>query len=133
MRPSRPVRLTLSFLYFLACCYLFLLPGDELPKEDWLDRIFFDKWVHIGLFAVLVLLLCWSWNIAGPKGLLRAGLACIVYGLLVEIVQGFWVPNRSADPWDFLADSFGVGAGIYGWWRWGKKINPGRNRGRNQN
>ncbi|TCJ14076.1 hypothetical protein EPD60_08675 [Flaviaesturariibacter flavus] len=113
----RPLRLSITALYFGLCCYLFLLPGDALPKENWLDRIFFDKWVHIGLFGLLALLCCWCLQNVGPRAgrILLAALCC--YGMLVEVVQGLWVPHRSFDLWDFVADAAGAAAGLWLWKR----------------
>ncbi|RYD90655.1 MAG: VanZ family protein [Sphingobacteriales bacterium] len=124
MRLSRSVRAIVALLYFATCCYLFFLPGDKLPKEDWLDKIYFDKWVHVGLFAVLLLLLCWAEFAAGRRQLRFAALTCIGYGLAVEVIQGLWIANRSADALDFISDSLGVLLGAYLWQRWGKKNRP---------
>ena len=122
MRPF--TRVAVTALYFLLCCYLFFLPGNELPQEDWLDRIYFDKWVHVGLFVVLTLLLGWSGFAQGRRQWLWIALVCVAFGLSVEIIQGLWVVNRSADVLDFVSDSFGVGAGLLLRQRWGKKNKP---------
>src|SRR5690242_15845742 len=53
-----------SFIYaiflLLLCTILLTLPGSAFPKENWLDKIWFDKWVHIGMFGMLVTVWCWS-------------------------------------------------------------------------
>ncbi|RYY81716.1 MAG: VanZ family protein [Chitinophagaceae bacterium] len=122
--PSRPLRAAIAAIYFLTCCYLFFLPGNDLPKEDWLDRIYFDKWVHVGLFTVLAFLLCWAGLAAGRKQVLWVGVLCVGYGMAVEVIQGLWVANRSADVFDLLSDSIGVLVGLWLWRRWGKKSKP---------
>ena len=48
--------------WLIICTILLTLPGTSFPKEDWLDKIWFDKWVHIGLFGGMVLLWCWGVN-----------------------------------------------------------------------
>lgn len=61
---------------------------------------------------------------------------CISYGILMELVQKYWIPNRSFELQDILADTAGC---MLGWlicrkiWDRGKKIGPDRNRDRNQN
>ncbi|RYY87916.1 MAG: VanZ family protein [Chitinophagaceae bacterium] len=124
MRFNRSLRIVLTLIYFFTCCYLFFTTGNEFPQEDWLDKIYFDKWVHLGLFAVLALLLCWSEFGRGRRQVSRVALAGIAYGAAVEVIQGLWVPHRSADIFDFLFDSLGVGVGLYIWRRWGKKSKP---------
>lgn len=36
-----------------------------------------------------------------------AGLLCIAYGVMMEYVQKYYVPNRSFDPDDIIADAVG--------------------------
>jgi hypothetical protein len=115
MTPVQPIRLTITILYFIVCCILFALPGNELPKASWLDGIFFDKWVHIGLFGLLAILCCWSLPIPGRRPLRFLFGSLCFYGLLVEIVQGLWVPFRSFDLWDLAADASGA---LLGTWIW---------------
>lgn len=122
-----------AILYFIIMSVLFFLPGSDLPKEKWLDKIFFDKWVHIGLFAGLIFLsrfnLPFDNNIFNYLLLLMA----LTYGLSVEYIQKYWVPNRSFDLWDVVADMGGAFIGLWYWLTLYKKINPCRHRGRNQN
>ena len=40
------------------CIGAYCLPGSDMPKVGWLDKIYFDKWVHIGMFGVLTFLFC---------------------------------------------------------------------------
>ncbi|RYZ21710.1 MAG: VanZ family protein [Chitinophagaceae bacterium] len=113
MRASFPVRLGLVMLYFILCNYLFLMPGTALPKEDWLDRIYADKWVHIGLFAGLAILGAWAFGNAVRSRPLTAVIVLALYGLAVEFIQAAWVPYRSFDLFDALADLVGA---ILGMW-----------------
>jgi VanZ family protein len=53
--------------------------------------------------------------------------------LIVEVIQHFFVANRSFDVTDVVGDMVGS---VGGWLLWRylyKKIDPCRNRGRNQN
>lgn len=72
-----------------------------------------DKVVHVFLFATPALLLriltrSW-WPI----------LALLAYAPISELVQHRWVPHRSGDPMDLLADFAGValGVAVAGWLR----------------
>jgi amino acid permease len=111
---------------------LFCLPGSSIPKDDWLDRIWADKWVHIAIFTVLVFLWCRALEITLFRVLVIVVIIAMLYGFFVEIIQDRFIPNRSFDYGDLVADFIGSMAGV--WLRkYIKKIDPCRNRGRNQN
>ena len=99
--------------WLIICTILLTLPGTSFPKEDWLDKIWFDKWVHIGLFGGMVLLWCWGVNkVMGkeriPVLFFRIMLLTIVYGIGMEFVQKYLVVNRSFDIGDIFADAAGA-------------------------
>ena len=116
MSLSKNLRLSLAVLYLLFISFLFVLPGSALPKNDWLSRIWFDKWVHIGLFAGLAV--AWSWALAlnYKRSLYVVFGVLAVYGMMVEVVQHFFVPNRSYDIGDWIADLVGSVLGLWFWW-----------------
>lgn len=103
--------------WFLLCTVLFVVPGSSLPKEDWLDKIAFDKWVHTGLFASLVFLSC---RAVVKSNMTRVStwflyslLSAIGYGIAIEFIQEYLVINRSFDVWDIAADIAGAFAGFF--------------------
>jgi VanZ family protein len=97
----------LAFLWFIICTWLFTLPGTVLPKEDFLDKIWFDKWVHIGLFTVLIFLVC-----TGVYKRKKHPSAGLVYGIIIEFVQKYYIPFRSFDVGDIIADGVGCFIGF---------------------
>ena len=106
--------------WFIISIVLLTLPGRDLPKEDWFDDIQIDKFVHVFLFGVLVYLWYLPWKPAWNKSFLRTALIisflAFDYGVAMEFVQKYLVPNRSFDGWDIVAD--GVGAMLpYLWLR----------------
>lgn len=115
-------------LWLFISTVLLCLPGASFPKEDWLDKIWMDKWVHIGLFFLMVFLWCRFVHNAYSylNNMMRAfiiitGIATI-YGIGMEFVQLYWIPNRSFDPGDIVADTVGALAGLfYSWYRYIKK------------
>jgi hypothetical protein len=129
---------------FVFSTVLFCIPGNQLLRDDWLSRIYFDKWVHVGLFAVLVSLWCLpviarrARTIAGNRNVVAslsgkesheradgsalAGrliivvIMAIAYGIAIEFIQETFIPNRGLSIGDMVADSIGsvVGA-LFAW------------------
>ena len=104
---------------FVVATILFLLPGQEFPQEDWFDKIFLDKWIHIGLFAGLVSL--WSlpfiYRVKDPGRLLTiflwVAVGFVCYGIAIEFIQGSFIPFRTFGVDDMVADAVGCGIGFY--------------------
>ena len=107
------------FLWLIILTFLLAIPGNAFPKENWLDKIWFDKWVHIGLFAIMVILWCWAMlKICSVGARLRTlfiwiGLASLVYGIGMEFVQKYFINNRSFDEGDIIADAVGCVLGVF--------------------
>ncbi|MGJ7030732.1 VanZ family protein [Niabella hirudinis] len=128
-----------ALAYFILTIVLLTLPGSAFPKEDIFDQIYFDKWVHIGLFSLLVLL----WNLWFAKKMqlqnkptrifIIVSLLALGYGIIMEFVQKWYIPNRSFDLGDIIADGVGAVIGLLASHYLYKKIDPCGNRGRNQN
>lgn len=97
---------------------LFCIPGKEFPEEHWFAKIFLDKWIHVGLFASLVLL--WSLpfiqrSYASAKIhrlFLWIALGFVTYGIAIEFIQGHFIPHRSFGVDDIIADGIGCGIGF---------------------
>jgi len=53
---------------------------------------------------------------AGRAAVLRAGGGLVAMGVLIEIAQGTLTTSRAMDPWDALANTFGVLAGLATAW-----------------
>ena len=105
--------------WFITSVVLLTLPGTAFPEEDWLDKIWFDKWVHIGMFGLLVLLWCLfiyyfkkdkSKNIAGAFWTIA--MIFLGYGIGMEFIQKNFIPHRSFDFGDIVADAVGCFAGL---------------------
>ncbi|MBL7741262.1 MAG: VanZ family protein [Chitinophagaceae bacterium] len=116
--------------WLIISVILLTLPGTAFPTEDWLDKIWFDKWVHIGMFAIMVWLWCLvrlSLRPGSELSLLKRSFTAIAvvslgYGIVMEFVQLYFVPLRSFDTGDIIADAVGCAAGwIYSHRRYIKK------------
>jgi len=100
-------------LWLVISTVLLTIPGTAFPKENWLNKIWFDKWVHIGMFAIMVALWCWAslrLNLNTEK-LKRMFVVLVLvwlsYGIGMEFVQKYCVANRSFDAGDIIADGLG--------------------------
>lgn len=114
--------------FFLVATFLLILPGSAFPTETWLSKIQFDKIVHIGMFAVLVWLFCRAfyqkkWSSSRLGGIfMYVAIAAILYGIVMEIVQKDFIPNRSFDMLDIVADTAGALVGyIFSSWLYLKR------------
>jgi len=96
----------------IFCTILLVLPGSAFPKEDWLSKIWFDKWVHIGLFAIMVVLWCWGLQQKMQRHYLLVPAAALAYGIGMEFIQQHFVVNRSFDTGDIIADAIGCLTGF---------------------
>jgi VanZ family protein len=121
-----------SFVYALfwliLSTILLTVPGSAFPKENWLNKIWFDKWVHIGMFSIMVVLWCWStFDLLGKRKkplhfFILIAVVFTVYGIAMEFVQQNFVKNRSFDIGDIFADGIGCVAGLfYSRWRYIQK------------
>jgi len=101
--------------WFFLVLILICLPGDDLPKVgDWMSAIYFDKWVHVGMFSVLTFLFmipfCKSDMTRTNKWsfIIKIAISISIWGLTTEFIQKFFIPGRSFDLLDWAADSVGV-------------------------
>jgi len=101
----------------IVITFLFCLPGNEFPRINFFNSIHFDKLVHVGLFSILVFL----W-ILPPQSRVSdkqkinklhvwIALTFVCYGVFIEIIQLNFVPNRSFDLFDILANTVGCAFG----------------------
>jgi VanZ family protein len=121
MLNNRKLLLAIGALIFFTI--LFCLPGSAFPKEDWFSKIWFDKWVHIGIFLVLLFVWFRALQIKSLQAYILIVIIALAYGFTIEIIQDRFIPNRSFDMGDLIADAIGSVVGILLWDRY-KKNKP---------
>lgn len=89
-------------LVWVAC----LMPPPALPPMT--DNS--DKLQHLLAYFVLAAAGVQLWRGARALALLGGGL--LLMGAAIELAQGLLTSTRMADPWDMLANSLGVLAGL---------------------
>lgn len=115
-------------MWVILIAVLLLLPGQDLPTASFLDEIYFDKWVHVGLFGMLTILFAYPFlkveKLTGKLLLLITAL-CIVYGILMEYAQKYFTTDRAFDISDMIADACGcIGAFLFIiWFKKRRKLN----------
>lgn len=107
-----------GLLWALLILILSGIPGGDIPHVSFLELLNFDKVVHASIFFVLVILLIRGFSLQNTFLLLNkhpkflSFLVCVVYGGLIEVMQGLIFEQRSADIYDFIADAFGSILGL---------------------
>lgn len=95
--------------------YLSSLPGSSVPGRYAVQG-------HLGEYAILGVLVLLALTGSGPAGraALIALIACSFYGISDEFHQSF-VPGRTPDVLDWVADTVGATVGVsagLAWLRW---------------
>jgi len=112
-----------ALLWALLILILCGIPGRDIPHISFLELLSFDKFVHASIFFVFMLLTVRGFMLQttfkqlnqSPKTI--AFFICVAYGGLMEIMQGTLFIERSADIFDFIANSFGCTMAVvmYNW------------------
>jgi VanZ like family len=111
----KPVYFIPAVIWFIIANILFLMPGEDVPTVSFLDLIYFDKWVHAGLFGGLVFLTAYPFTRAGSstkKMLIKISITFILYGILIEFLQKYVAIDRDFDINDIIADATGCVLGF---------------------
>jgi VanZ family protein len=115
------LRILPALTWVIIVTVLLCLPGSALPKESWFDKIWLDKWIHVMLFLIMVFLLCRC--VSGSEGkkiryFRQIAIYFFMYGIAMELIQKYFIPNRSFDLKDILADGLGCSIGLFisGWY-----------------
>ena len=115
-----------AIVIFILCS----TPGKSIPSADWLRWVNFDKWVHAFLYFVLFSTCYFGYKKydGNHKNYFLITLAlCVSYGTGIELFQAFFLPDRSGDVPDAVANTMGSIFAIIGiriWfksWPWTSK------------
>lgn len=98
-------------------------PGADAGVAEWLpdwlaQQVPVDKLVHVGLYAVMAALWLWALDAVASRRSGRPWLAWLMpvaFGALDELHQSY-VPGRSADARDLVADAVGATLVLGLWW-----------------
>jgi VanZ family protein len=106
-----------ALLWTILIFVLLAMPGNMLPNEKHFTVPQLDKFVHIFLFGSFVFL--WSFYFAAKgendhlkKTFLRTMIVACLYGIAMEFIQKYFIPNRDFDIYDIAADCAGALCGF---------------------
>lgn len=121
----RSIRWLAVLCYTCLVYYMCLLPSSSIQSNDFLDKIYFDKWVHVmmyfGMWSLLV------WGLKDRPGQLTekrnrffviSAVLCLLMGASIEYLQ--LQIGRGMDWTDEIANFGGV---VLAWIAWVKLEN----------
>lgn len=106
----------IAILWVLLIFGLCAMPGQYIPTTSWLELLSFDKLVHAFIFCVMAslwFLVLIKLNSVSPFNILMVLVTCIAYGGMLEMMQAMLFSKRSADWFDFIANTVGC---LIAWW-----------------
>ncbi|MFA0962387.1 VanZ family protein [Roseivirga sp. BDSF3-8] len=109
-----------GIIWAVIILFLTLTPGADMPYTDIWSLFRFDRFAHLFVFAILVLLLTvgfrkqYSFHLLRNNNVRIALGVSVLYGITLELLQGA-IPGRSLELIDFVANTLGSlgGTGIY--------------------
>jgi VanZ family protein len=104
---SKPYLKPLFWIALTGSYIAAILPQDMAPTFGPLS----DKWTHFLAFAVLTLLLKFSYRISS----IQTTAVLLFYALFIEFSQ-YFTPNRCAEVLDVVADAIGIAIGLLLYW-----------------
>ncbi|MFT6126136.1 MAG: VanZ family protein [Flavobacteriaceae bacterium] len=115
MEPKK-ILLRAVLIYTSLITLAFLLPSmGSINHFDFFIPI--DKLVHFSIHLILVfiwlnVIFIYNNRVINLKRIAITVLSCIVYGIIIEIVQQLFIETRMADFLDIIANSVGTLLGV---------------------
>lgn len=104
-----------AIFWWLFVLVLICTPGKDLPRlGSWTEIISLDKIIHVLVFGAMALffMMPFAQRISSAQAkknlFLKLAIATALWGLTTEFIQRFWIPGRSFDLYDVVADSIGA-------------------------
>ena len=107
-----------SFLWITIVGFMYAIPGQDLPSVSFWDVLNFDKAAHFLVFLILTITLIVGlkrqqrYSYFQRNGSIVAAIFGVVYGGILELMQGWVFLDRTSDLFDFFANSIGILVGM---------------------
>lgn len=102
----------------IAVLSLIKMPAEEIPVAS------SDKLLHS--IAYFFLMLAWLYSFSKKEDFYKRikylVLGCLIYGIVLEVVQGAFTSYRTGSYLDILANSFGIVLAVLAFYLFEKKI-----------
>ena len=99
---------SIAIIVTISIAYLSLVKVPKVPFEI----SYLDKWQHS--LAYFTLTICWLFSyykrISNRKYIIV--LACVIYGIILELLQSTITTHRTGDYLDILANTLGIFLGL---------------------
>ncbi|MGE0562412.1 MAG: VanZ family protein [Flavobacteriales bacterium] len=101
-------------LWLIIVTILSGFPGNKIPEQPFLN---FDKVVHVGIYLMISVTLCFALFAKGQKNnSLKINLLIVFFGVFyggfMELLQHYIFINRSGNWYDFFANAIGATIGV---------------------
>ncbi|WP_139162695.1 VanZ family protein [Algoriphagus faecimaris] len=113
------MRLAVSVVWLILLAFAMLTPGDRFPEVDAFD--YQDKLIHIASFCLLAYL--WA-GVFKKKSIKqwspKAWITFLLFGFSPAVAFEYgqlYIPNRSFDEYDLIANLLGAILGILGYFK----------------
>lgn len=109
----------LTIVWSVIIIVLCSIPGQEFPDASFIDIPHFDKIVHFGLYFILSVVAIKGIQQQNRFKLLKSHpyLSILIYavflGVNLELIQYYYIPFRSGDILDMLANFIGAISGVF--------------------
>lgn len=100
-------KILLFSCYALVLVWLSLAADPPQPQLSWPHK---DKFGHALAYGLMTLLGAWAWSRGRSitsKGLLLGLISAMIFGVLMEVLQGLLTPHRQAEWLDLVANLAG--------------------------
>ena len=103
-----------SFLWIIVVGFMYAIPGQDLPSISLWDVLNFDKAAHFLVFLILTTTLIVGlrkqqrFSYIKRNGVNIAAIFALVYGGILELMQGWVFIERTSDWLDYFANTVGI-------------------------
>lgn len=101
-----------SLIWLITIAILSGYPGNKIPDVPFIN---FDKLVHVGIYMILSVIICFAYIPSSKKPInVKIVIVCfgIFYGGFMEFLQEYIFINRSGNWYDFFANAIGAILGV---------------------
>jgi glycopeptide antibiotics resistance protein len=104
-----------GIIWFFLTLFAISIPGKQLPKFGaWFEQISFDKLIHTFLFGMLAVFVMLPVALKDASiqtknnWFIKVALGVTIWGLCAELIQKYFIPMRSYDVVDLMANTLGA-------------------------